>query len=119
MKKLAFLFLAASIAACSTSSTSKLVASEHLIIGPKGYTVDWGLPETGDYWLPPERENDIKAASDACGALHACSSIITHRDRLGSATSGCISTLGSMNKKKCVLARLEAVPALTIYPQAK
>lgn len=79
----------AALPACATPTGSKMTASEHVILGPKGYTVDWGPPMTGDYWGPDETKGDIKAASDACNAPPVCLFIITFRDRHGSATWVC------------------------------
>ena len=106
------------LSACATLNSPQQVASEHMIIGPKGYTVDWGLPKTGDYWVPNDTKNDIKAASDACGALPSV--FIYHHipRRPWFSYVGLHFDPGvDEQKKACVLTRLKAVPALTVYPK--
>lgn len=64
----AMMLPAATVTACATQHVKVPADSGRRVIGPKGYTVDWDLPETGTYWVPKEREGAIKAASEACNA---------------------------------------------------
>lgn len=106
--------------ACATTTGSKIIASEHIIIGPKGYTVDWGLPLTGGYWIPVETKDDIKAASDACSARPSVF-VYHHVPR-----PPWFSYLGlrfpdgtTEQQKSCLVSRIKAVPALTVYPKKR
>jgi hypothetical protein len=110
----------ATLPACATPTGSKMIASEHIILGPKGYTVDWGLPMTGDYWVPDETMGNIKAASDACNAPPSAS-VYHHIPR-----PPWFSYLGlhfpdgtTEQQKSCVVSRIKAVPALTVYPKKR
>lgn len=106
--------------ACATTTGSKMIVSEHIIVGPKGYTVDWGLPLTGDYWVPDETKGDIKAASDACNAAPSVF-VYHHIPR-----PPWFSYLGlrfpdgtTEQQKSCLVSRIKAVPALTVYPKKR
>lgn len=106
--------------ACAPTTGSKMIASEHVIVGPKGYTVDWGLPLTGDYWVPDETKGDIKAASEACNAPPSV--FVYHHIPL----PPWFSYLGlrfpggtTEQQKSCVVSRIKAVPALTVYPKRR
>lgn len=106
--------------ACATTTGSKRIASEHVIDGPKGYTVNWGLPLTGAYWVPNETKDDIKAASDTCNAP-ASVFVYHHIPR-----PPWFSYLGlrfpdgtTEQQKSCVVSRIKAVPALTVYPKKR
>ena len=108
------------LSACATSNSASTAGSEHMIVGPKGYTVDWGLPETGDYWVPDDTQDDIKAASDAC---HAPPSVFVYhhipRPPWFSYFGLHFDSGVEDAKKACVVARLKAVPALTVYPKRR
>src|SRR5687768_11862409 len=65
---IALVALVGIIAGCATSRAPAPVASEHRIIGPKGYTVDWDLPKTDTFWIPKETADGIKVASESCNA---------------------------------------------------
>lgn len=116
----AIVLIFATLSACSTADGSKMIASEHSIIGPNGYTVDWGLPMNGYYWVPKETEGDIKAASDAC---QAPSSVFVYHH---TPRPPWFSYLGlrfpdgtTEQQKSCVVSRIKAVPALTAYPKKR
>lgn len=100
---------------CVTSSAERQV-SERRIIGPKGYTVDWDLPETGTYWLPMETENETKIATEACKAN--ISVFIYHhlpRPPQFSYIGFRFEETTDDAARSCLIARLKAVPSLTIY----
>ncbi len=106
--------------ACATTTGSKIIASEHIIVGPKGYTVDWGLPLTENYWVSEETKDDIKEASDACNAPPSVF-VYHHIPR-----PPWFSYLGlrfpngtTEQQKSCLVSRLGAVPALTVYPKKR
>lgn len=104
------------LSSCATLTESNIVASEHLIIGPKGYTVDWGIPVTDHYWIPNETEQDIKSATDACNAPPSV--FVWHhipRPPWFSALGLNFPVDVDEQQKSCVVARLKAVPALTVY----
>jgi hypothetical protein len=110
----------ATLSACAASTEPDLVASKHMIIGPKGYSVDWGLPLTGSYWVPDETKDNIKSASDACNAPPSMF-VYHHIPR-----PPWFSYMGlrfpdrvTDKQKSCVVMRLKAVPALTVYPKRK
>ena len=107
------------MAACSTPHSPELV-SDRKIVGPETYTVDWDVPETGAYWVPKDRENDTATASDHCKA--AISVFIYHHvpvppqfSHIGFRFEG----VSNDAARSCLIARLNAVPALTIYPKSK
>lgn len=108
------------LSACATTDRPGYVASEHLIVGPKGYTIDWGLPYTGDYWVPKATQNDIKAASDAC---HAPPSVFVYhhipRPPWFSYLGLHFSPDTDEQQKACVVTRIKAEPSLTIYPKRR
>jgi hypothetical protein len=106
--------------ACATSERPKDTASAHIIIGPKGYTVDWGLPETGDYWVPNETADDIKAASGACKASPSVF-VYHHIPRPPQFSDFGLHFAADTDEQQraCVVARLKAVPSLTVYPKRK
>lgn len=116
----AIVSILATLSACATSTGSKIVASQHIIIGPKGYTVDWGLPETGSYWIPDETKEDIKAASITCSALPNVF-IYHHMPRPPWFSYFGLNFVNGVTdqQKSCLVMRLKAVPALTIYPKRK
>lgn len=106
-------------AACAGQRFSQTTA-EHRIVGPKGYTVDWDLPETGTYWLPKESEDRIKTASSTCKA--AVSVFVYHHlprppqySYLGFKFEGPKDEAA----KACLLRDLQAVPSLTVYPKRR
>ncbi len=110
----------ATLSACAASTEPDIVASKHMIIGPKGYSVDWGLPLTGSYWVPDETKDNIKSASDACNAPPSMF-VYHHIPR-----PPWFSYMGlrfpdrvTDKQKSCVVMRLKAVPALTVYPKRK
>jgi hypothetical protein len=106
------------LSSCATLTESNVVASEHLIVGPKGYTVDWGSPVTDRYWIPHETEQDIKSATDACNAPPSVF-VWHHIPRPPSFSGlGLHFPIGvDEQQKSCVVVRLKAVPALTVYPK--
>jgi len=94
--------------------------SDQRIIGPSGYTVDWDLPETDHYWLPEDTEDDIMPAANDCGAT--VEPFIYHhwpRPPQYSYTGFRFGHTATERQKSCVLSRLKAVPALTVYPKKK
>jgi hypothetical protein len=120
LSRAAIIPIFASLSACVTPTGSKMIASEHIILGPKGYTVDWGLPKTDSYWVPDETKDDIKAATDACNAPPSV--FVFHHIP----TPPSFSHLGlnfpdgvAEQQKSCVVVRLKAVPALTVYPKRR
>jgi hypothetical protein len=94
--------------------------SERRIAGPSGSTVDWDLPETDSYWIPKEAEKDVEPASLACEI--DLNPFVYHHVP----TPPQYSYIGfrfppqaGEANKACVVARLKAVPALTVYPKKK
>ena len=86
------------------------------IKGPAGYTVDWDLPYTDYYWLPPTTENDMMPASRACEAK--VEGFVYHHQPRPPQCSYFGFRFGSdatEDGKRCVLSRLNAVQALTTY----
>jgi hypothetical protein len=112
--------LAAFLAGCSTVDKDYGPMSSQRVSGPKGYTVDWDLPYTDYYWLPPETENDMVPASRACGAT-VVGFIYHHMPRPPqySYSGFRFSPDATDEGKRCVLSRLKAVPALTTYAKKK
>ena len=107
------------LAGCATVEPRNF-SSQHVIIGPKGYTVDWGLPETGYYWIPTETENDIKATFDACGAPPSVF-VYHHIPRPPWFSYFGIRFEPGVDERArtCVVTRLKAVPSLTVYPKRR
>lgn len=111
--------LPALLEGCVTSSSHDRT-SERRIIGPKGYTVDWDMPETGTYWLPAETENETKAASEFCKA--SISIFIYHhmpRPPQFSYIGFRFEQATNDAARSCLIAKLKAVPSLTIYPKKR
>ena len=53
----------AGLASCSTAPVDYGPISDRRIFAPRGYNVDWDLPETDAFWVPPETKDDILTAS--------------------------------------------------------
>ena len=110
----------ATLSACATSTGYKIASPEHLVIGPKGYTVDWGLPLTGSYWVPEETKGYIKSSSQACNApLNVFVYHHTPRPPWFSYLGFNFPHGATEQEKSCVVMRLKAVPALTVYLKRK
>jgi hypothetical protein len=110
----------ATLTSCATSTDANRVTSEHVIIGPKGYRVDWGLPETAKFWIPNETVDEYKVATETCKAPHSLF-VWYHMARppwfSGLGLNFPVDT--EERQKSCVVTRLKAVPALTVYPKHK
>jgi hypothetical protein len=109
-------FLLTALAGCAATHADFGPMSDRRVFGPTDYTVDWDLPETGEYWLPPETEDDIMPASRACEAV--LNSFVYHhlpRPPQYSYFGFRFSEEVTEAQKACVVERLKAVPALTIY----
>ena len=107
----------AGLANCSTAPVDYGPMSERRIFGPKGYNVDWDLPETDAFWVPPETKDDILTASQSCGG--AVQTFIYHhtpRPPQFSYIGFRFEAETSQAAKDCIIDRLKAIPALTIYP---
>lgn len=108
------------LAGCTTTATDFGPVSDRRVVGPTDYTVDWDLPETGQYWLPRETEGDIMMASRACEA--ALNSFVYHHLPRPPQYSYLGFRFGegvTEDQKACVTKRLKAVPALTVYSKKK
>lgn len=94
--------------------------SENRVSGPEGYTVDWDLPYTDYYWVPPETKDDLMPASRACQTT--VEGFIYHhmpRPPQFSYVGFRFGADATDSGKACVLSRLRAVPALTTYAKKK
>jgi len=110
----------ATLSACATSTGLDIASSEHLIIGPKGYTVDWGLPKAESYWVPEENKGYIKSASESCNA--SPNVFVWHhipRPPWFSYLGFNFPNGATEQQKSCVVRRLKAVQALTVYLKRK
>jgi hypothetical protein len=113
------LALVCSAAGCAEPRVNA-AATEYRIVGPKGYTIDWDLPETNTYWIPEKSEDLIKAASDKCKA--AVSVFVYHHlprppqySYLGFSFKEPVGEAA----KACLVDELRAVRSLTIYPKRR
>ncbi len=108
--------------ACLTAGCAgpRLAATttEHRIVGPKGYAVDWGLPETSTYWVPKDSEKSIKAVSERCKA--AVNVFVYHHfprppqySYIGFKFADAVDEAA----KSCLVDSPKAVPSMTIYPK--
>ena len=91
--------------------------SDRRIFAPEGYTVDWDLPETDTFWVPPDREHDILSASQACGG--AVQTFLYHhwpRPPQYGYIGFRFEPEASPAARNCIIERVKAVPALTVYP---
>ena len=107
------------LAGCVTSSVQHQVSGRG-IIGPAGYSVDWDVPETGTYWLPRETETETKNASEICKA--GISVFVYHhipRPPQFSYIGFRFEETADDAARSCLVARLKAVPSLTIYPKRR
>ncbi|MDT7534951.1 hypothetical protein OVY48_16175 [Sphingobium sp. SA2] len=116
---LVFIVMLGLLAGCATSSAQHQF-SERGITGPEGYTVDWDVPETGTYWLPKETENETKIASEICKAN--ISVFIYHhmpRPPQFSYIGFRFDEATDDAARSCLIARLKAVPSLTMHPKRR
>ena len=107
----------ASLASCSTVPVDYGPMSDRRIYAPEGYDVDWDLPETDAFWLPSETKDDILIASQSCGA--AIQTFLYHhwpRPPQFSYIGFRFEPKTSQTAKDCVIGRVKAIPALTVYP---
>lgn len=115
----ASVIMACLLSGCVASRLPDQVSARR-IIGPEGYNVNWDLPETNYYWLPAETEHETKIASDACNA--PISVFVYHHvprppqfGYIGFRFEGVVDEVA----RTCLISRLKAVPALTIYPKRR
>ena len=90
--------------------------SDQRIAGPPDYTVDWDLPVTDHYWLPKDTEGDMMLAAKDCDAT--VEPFIYHhwpRPPQFSYSGFRFGENATEQQKSCVISRLRAVPALTVY----
>lgn len=112
--------IAGLVTACAGTGDKAPPPSERRIVGPKNYTVDWDLPETGTYWVPKEEERAMRAVSEACNAPLDVF-VFHHVPRppqfgyLGFRFEASVDDAS----RACVVSRLKAVPSLTIYPKKR
>ena len=91
------------------------------IDGPADYSVFWDEPETGVYWVPKGTPiAKIIEAGKACGAT-VDGGVSHHIPVPPQYDVSVFHFVGPTLDvaKQCVMARVEAVPALTVYPKKK
>lgn len=99
---------------------SGAITTERWIVGPKGYTVDWDLPETNTYWVPRVSDNLIQAVSEQCKA--AVDVFVYHHlprppqySYIGFKFADAVDDAA----KLCLVDSLKAVPSMTVYPKRR
>ena len=120
IKVMSILLLGIQVSGCAATPNDFGPFSDRRITGPANYTVDWDLPETGEFWLPKETEEDIMPAAQNCGA--PVESFLYHhwpRPPQYSYFGFRFNPSATDDQKSCVVSRLRAVPALTVYPKKK
>jgi hypothetical protein len=118
--RLELTLILAGLSACGTATTEPL-GSSYRIEGPPDYTVYWDLPVTDRYWLPKGTSAaQVVEAGKQCGAtvdggMWHHIPVPPEYDWFGFYFVGTVSDAA----KACVITRLKAVPALTVYPKKR
>mgnify|MGYP006196256949 CR=1 FL=1 len=111
--------LIAMLSSGACASTSSVPVSEHRIEGPSNYTVFWDLPFRDWYWVPTGTQaRAIRDAAQACGA--EVDGAMSHHVPVPPAFDwGVFRFVGepSETSRACVIERVQAVRALTVYPR--
>jgi len=115
---LAIVMLVGVVTGCAAQQATIPVASDRRIVGPNDYTVDWDLPETGDYWIPKEEADMINVASEICKAPITVV-VFHHVPHPPQFSAASIRFGGDADDvaRSCLIGRLKAVPSLTVYPK--
>ena len=105
------------LSACA--STNNVPVSQYRIEGPPNYTVFWDLPFQDWYWVPKDTPTHaVQYAAEACGA-EVMPSVSHHVPVPPEFDSAVFRFAGEPpeDSRNCVIERVQAARALTVYPK--